>query len=245
MTQPVPDNKQQPSKFSNLLSDKDNSPLARLPRARRVPSPQLPASSPPQAESRSQGFKLAPAFWTVTGMLSLLVNGVLIAILLIALQMFGQLRMATDDQVSGVLGGLYYNFLKMDNAVIESEIPVQDKILVDFPLTIDQTTNVILSEDVTINNARVTVQTGGLNITNAITTIVLPKDTRLPIKLNVAVQVTQEVPIDLKVKATIPLNQTGLHEPFLGLQEVVRPYYCMVEPSAQVKIGEKNLDVCK
>jgi len=28
------------------------------------------------------------------------------------------------------------------------------------------------------------------------------------------------------------LNQTDLHEPFVGLQEVIRPMYCLVEPNA-------------
>jgi hypothetical protein len=30
----------------------------------------------------------------------------------------------------------------------------------------------------------------------------------------------------------IPLSETQLHEPFSGLQEVVKPFYCMVNPTA-------------
>jgi hypothetical protein len=34
------------------------------------------------------------------------------------------------------------------------------------------------------------------------------------------------VPVD------IPLEQTELHEPFVGLQQVVKPWYCLIEPNA-------------
>jgi hypothetical protein len=34
------------------------------------------------------------------------------------------------------------------------------------------------------------------------------------------------VPVD------IALNQTDLHDPFVGLQNVIRPLYCLVEPNA-------------
>jgi hypothetical protein len=30
----------------------------------------------------------------------------------------------------------------------------------------------------------------------------------------------------------IPLAETQLHDPFSGLQEVVKPFYCMVNPAA-------------
>jgi hypothetical protein len=85
---------------------------------------------------------------------------------------------------------------------------------------------------VTINNALVTVRTGGLNIVNALTTIVLPQGTTLPIVLNLTVPVDQMVPVVLNVGVDIPLEQTQLHEPFVGLQEVIKPFYCMINPGA-------------
>jgi hypothetical protein len=38
----------------------------------------------------------------------------------------------------------------------------------------------------------------------------------------------------------IPLDQTELHEPFVGLQNVVGPWYCLVEPNAAFN----GLQVC-
>jgi hypothetical protein len=91
---------------------------------------------------------------------------------------------------------------------------------------------VVLSQDVTINNALVTVNTGGLNITRALTTIVLPQGTTLPVVLNLVVPVDTTVPVTLNVDVDIPLNETQLQKPFAGLQDVVRPFYCMLNPNA-------------
>jgi hypothetical protein len=81
-----------------------------------------------------------------------------------------------------------------------------------------------------------------LNITNALTTIVLPQGTTLPIFLNLTVPVDQMVPVSLKVEVDIPLAETQLHEPFSGLQEVVKPFYCMLNPTALKLDGQS---VCK
>ena len=81
-----------------------------------------------------------------------------------------------------------------------------------------------------ISGALVTVNTGGLNINNARANIVLPQGTVLPIFIqNLAVPVDQKVLAELEVAVDIPLNATDLHEPFVGLQKVVEPYYCMIE----------------
>jgi hypothetical protein len=120
----------------------------------------------------------------------------------------------------------------MDRAHITTNIPVQTEIPVKFDLQLNQQTNVVLSQAVTINNALVTVRTGGMNITNALTTIVLPEGTNLPVFLNLTVPVDQKVPVTLDVAVDIPLEKTQLHEPFVGLQDVVRPFYCLLSPGA-------------
>jgi hypothetical protein len=100
---------------------------------------------------------------------------------------------------------------------------------------------VTLSEDVTINGASVTVFTGGLNINNARANIVLPQGTVLPIFIQgLAVPVDQQVLAELDVAVDIPLNQTDLHEPFVGLQKVVEPFYCLIEQQVLVN----GINVC-
>jgi len=154
--------------------------------------------------------------------------------LLIVMQMLGGPKATlsfAQGQASGLLGGLYDNFVKMDQASIKTTIHVEKEIPVQFSLNVSGPTDVTLSRDVTINGALVTVNTGGLNINNARANIVLPVGTVLPINIqNLVVPVDQKVLAVLDVPVDIPLNQTELHEPFVGLQKVIEPYYCMIEP---------------
>jgi hypothetical protein len=215
---------------------------AYIPRTPASPRP-IPSVAPtnPEPRRREPRFKFLPAFWTIASLLSLTVNIILIVILLILFQMLGAIQQTADDKASGLLGGLYTNFVKMDEANIQRTIHVEKEIPVQFSLNVSGPTNVTLSQPVTINGALVTVQTGGLNIVNARATIVLPQDTLLPINIhNLVVPVDQKVPAVLDVVVDIPLNETELHEPFVGLQQVVRPWYCLIEPNAMFN----GLQVC-
>jgi hypothetical protein len=160
----------------------------------------------------------------------------LIIVLLLAWQMLDQVLTLQSyglGKTSGLLGGLYDNFVKMDQANIQTNIHVEKDIPVQFSLNVSGPTNVTLSQPVTISGATVWVQTGGLNIRDANATIVLPAGAVLPINIeNLVVPVDQKVLAVLDVPVDIPLDQTELHEPFVGLQQVVKPWYCLVEPDA-------------
>ena len=252
-------------RFRNILSSNDDetdtphqpppesqpqfqSPLAQLPHlkpsAQQTPAsetqavaPQRSKGSPPDPSSTFiiKSLRFGPPFWTITGILSLIVNGILIAILFSLLNMLGPLQglSGTASNVgSSVLGGLYSNFEKMDRAHIRTDIPISTEIPVQFDIQISTQTDVVLSQDVNITGARVTLQTGGLEIVQAPTNIILPAGTVLPINLNLTVPVDKSVPVNMIVPVDIALNQTDLHDPFVGLQDVLRPLYCLVEPHA-------------
>jgi hypothetical protein len=51
---------------------------------------------------------------------------------------------------------------------------------------------------------------------------VIPVDDSILVKFDLPVETT--VPIHLNVAVNIPLSQTELHQPFVGLQDVVSPY---------------------
>jgi len=161
---------------------------------------------------------------------------------LIVLQNFSMIGITVNDLSSHLLGGLYTNFVKMDQAHIKTTIPIRQEIPVQFTLNVSGPTSVTLSEDVSISGALVTVNTGGLNINNARANIVLPQGTVLPIFIqNLAVPVDQKVLAEFNVNVDIPLNETDLHEPFVGLQKVVEPFYCIIEPFAQFN----GVNVCQ
>lgn len=180
-----------------------------------------------------------PAFWTVASVLSLVMNLALIVILLLLLR---YIFVAKQFAANQLVGGLYSNFVKMDDAHILSTIQVQDSILVSdtikvvdtipvvFDLPLKQNTKVILVQDTPIRNTTII-----LNGSEVPLDIILPKGTPLNIALNLKVPVNQQVPVtlnvpvhlkvpvNLSVPVDIPLNQTQLHEPFVGLREVVSP----------------------
>lgn len=165
--------------------------------------------------------RIAPAFWTITGSLSLAVNIILVIILIFVGQQLFTLKALVSDQL---VGGLYSNFVDMDAARIQTTVNVSTTIPVKFDLPVQTNTTVILTDNTEIKGARVSLYTGGLAINSAPTDIILPAGTVLPIALNITVPVDTTVPVQLIVPVDIPLQQTELHKPFVGLQNVVAPY---------------------
>lgn len=191
----------------------------------------------------SRKMRLAPAFWTIASTLSLTVNLILIIVLLFLLNYVSKLNLQVNELLSyaslpeDTVKGLYENFVLMDNAHIRTQIPVSLEVPVKFDIAINTQTEVTLSQDTTINQARVTLNTGGLNITNAPANIILPAGTRLPINLSLVVPVDKSVPVSLIVPVDIALRDTDLHTPFVGLQQVIQPLYCLLDPNATSNDG--------
>ncbi len=134
-------------------------------------------------------------------------------------------------QASGLLGGLYSNFVKMDQSTIATTIPVDAVIPLNIEVPVQKTTLITLAETAVIPNAHVRINTGEVNI-NANAVVTLPAGTPLTVSLDFPLTVQNSIPVHLDVPVNIPLNQTELHEPFVGLQQVVRPWYCLIEPNA-------------
>lgn len=204
-------------------------------------APAVKDTKPKDAKAESAS-AFGPRFWTIASVVSLTVNVVVVIALLAVLALLQRQRINVISLLPDLLGGLYSNFEKMDDAHIVKTIPVNAQIPVQFDLQLNQETTVVLSQNVVINNALVTVNTGGLNITRAAANIVLPQGTSLPIVLNLTVPVNTSIPVNLDVAVDIPLNETDLHEPFVGLQKVVKPLYCLVKSNAKNGKGEA---VCK
>jgi hypothetical protein len=183
------------------------------------------AKKPPK-DNIPAGERGLRGLWTCGSILSILLNLILLIALLVAgNQLFALKKLVGDD----LLGGLHANFVKMDNASIKTTITVNENIPVSFDLPINQNTNVVLSQDTSISQAPIKINTGGVFI-NAPADIILPAGTTLPIRLEMTVPVQTTIPITLNVPVDIPLNQTELHEPFKGLQDVVAPYYWLLKP---------------
>lgn len=213
------------------------------PKAEKPKSETKPKSAGATKTNYSE-YKFLPTFWTIASVISMLVNIVVVIALIVVVQLLGGTKSALDfaqSQANGLLGGLYNNFVKMDAASIKTNIHVEKDIPVQFTLNVSGATNVTLSQDVRINGAVVTLLGFGEGISNKRANIVLPAGTVLPIFIeNLVVPVDKTVPAVLDVPVNIPLNQTELHEPFVGLQKVVEPYYCLLQPNIVVN----GVNVC-
>lgn len=206
-----------------------------------APETPAPPAPPPAAEqpepSAAKRFfwqgKIGPAFWTIASIISLTANIILFVILIIlGTQIFG-IKAVLEDQL---IGGLYDNFVQMEQANIITTIQVSDTIQVKdtipvvFTLPLQQETEVVLTRDAPIKKA--TVFLNGVGVP---TDIILKRGTRLNIYLDMSVPVDQVIPVELTVPVqltvpvNIPLDQTELHQPFVGLQEVLLPYKAMLE----------------
>lgn len=161
-------------------------------------------------------------FWSVGSLLSIALNLILIIVLIfVAYRYFTWKRDATEK----IVGGLYYNFILLNEATIVSDVQVKDTIPVKFDLPLQQETTVRLTEATRIDDAQVTVRTGGLNIVNAPADIILPEGTVLPVELDIVVPVDTTIPVDILVPVNIPMRETELRTPFQGLQDIVAPIY--------------------
>jgi len=222
------------SPLAHLL--KGHAKSAQLETPSDKPSIVAPASArtPPKPAARSMNLKFGPAFWTIASVLSLAINVVLIIILLLVVSNIRQLNINLNNLTKvpvDLLSGLYTNFEKMDRASIVTNIPVEAQIPLSINVPVQTTTEITLIQDAVISGARVRINTSSLNI-DAPANVTLPAGTKLTVGLNFSLQVQDDIPIHVDVPVNIPLAKTDLHEPFAGLQEVVKPLYCLVSPAA-------------
>jgi hypothetical protein len=177
----------------------------------------------PRNSSRKAGSPRSvyhPRFWTFTAIFSLVVNLILIVVVVVLLTQAFSIKRALQE---GLINPLYDNFVRMDEASIQMSVSVETTVPAKFDLPLDTVTIVTLSNDTAIDNAYVDINTGALTL-SAPADIILPAGTNLPIHLSLSVPVDQQIPVSLTVPVDIPLNQTELHTPFIGLRDTVAPY---------------------
>lgn len=250
MSTPAPDSNETSRAKTDLNARMDDSIRARLPRGSAAgeppppPKPPVILAEPPEEPPSPRPFSYRPlsgclpAFWTIASLISMVINVVLIALVLILFDMVGVLQQTANDQVSSLMGGLYQNFEKMERATITRTIPVDANIPLNITVPVETTTRITLASDTVIPNAHVFISEGGITI-NAPARVTLPANTALNVNIErFDLPVQNTIPVHLEVPVSIPLRETELNEPFVGLQNVIEPWYCLVEPNANV-MGEQ------
>ncbi|MBI3737823.1 MAG: hypothetical protein HY258_02125 [Chloroflexi bacterium] len=248
MTAPNDKSKKSPAdRFHNIISaarnqqpKKDNvaetkkSPIMNLPQAGSLTGTSgggtsSPSPSGPQTGLRLRREQLLPAFWTVASIMSVVINVILLVILVTVLRGLGSVN--ATGVGSGLLGGLYTNFERMDQAHIRTVIPVQADVPLNMNIPVQTVTGITLAQDVVIHNARVKITTPTFNIDSP-ADVTLPAGTSLNVAMNFSVPVQAQVPITLNVPVDIAIQNTELHPAITGLQATIKPLYCIMAPTA-------------
>lgn len=186
---------------------------------------------------RSTRYQPRKPTWDIGVILSLIMNAILIGVVILLAVRLNSLQ----KSVGALLGGLYENFGRMDRSSISTTVQVHDApIPLDFMLPIvEEETHVTLTQPVTMRNAHVTIDSGGISI-DSTATVTLPTGTILPVSLRLEVPVQTTVLMDLQIPVQIALAGAGLsetpggdmHSALLGLQDAIGPLYCLLQPSA-------------
>lgn len=200
---------------------------ARHPSAR--PAEGVASEKPPRPPRR-----WLPIFWTIASTVSLVVNVILLGALITVGRNLGRAGAAASD--SSLLGGLYDNFERMDQAHIRTNIPLETSIPLNLVVPVQTTTTITLTDDVAIRGAHVRINTALFNI-DAPASVTLPAGTSMNVALNMSLPVQGEVPVAVSVPVDIPLQDTDLHPALVGLQDTIRPLYCLVNPAARTTDG--------
>lgn len=162
-------------------------------------------------------------FWNATRNFMIIFSFIMNFVLLLLLLLVGQqLFMIKNGIAEPLIDGLHSNFVGMDEAEINTVIPVEDEITIDFVLPIDQQTTVVLTEPVPLV-ANTNFDLGGQSL-NGTVSLNLPIGLQLPVQLNMNVPVNQQIPIALNVDVNIPLKETELHQPFVNLRNLFDPF---------------------
>ncbi len=208
------------------------------------PGPAQPSSlaapaAPTPTTYRQEGRSFLPAFWTAASVISLIFNVIMLVLVITLLRGFGSLNASAMG--SGVLGGLYTNFERMDTAHIKTNIPIKTTIPLNLSVPVQTTTGITLAKAASIPGAHVKIETPLFNI-DAPANVTLPQGTSLDVAMSFTVPVQTEVPVSMRVPIDIAMEKTELHPAIVGLQETIRPLYCMVSPTARSLSGAP---VCK
>ncbi len=158
-----------------------SSPNINLPAPRRPDeNPSRPSGivtvAPSPTSERPTSNRFLPAFWTIASIISLIFNAIMLILIVVLMRTVGSLDASSIG--TGVLGGLYTNFERLDAAHIKTTIPLQTEIPLALSVPVQTTTAISLARDVSIPGAHVRINTAQFNI-DAPANVTLPAGTTL------------------------------------------------------------------
>ncbi|MBN1261326.1 MAG: hypothetical protein JXB35_11680 [Anaerolineae bacterium] len=171
------------------------------------------------AQKQPRRFNFWEAFKNIAILFSFIVNFVLIIILLLTPE---PLFMAKTDIAEPLLADLDAAFAALGETNIETTVSIDDEIPVVFDLPLNQSTNVILVEEVPLV-VPATFSLGPHGTIYGTVSLNLPVGLTLPIALNMSVPVNTTVPVVMTVPVEINLNTAGMGPAITQLRGVFSP----------------------
>ena len=184
------------------------------------------------------GQKPWDAFKTFAILFSFALNLTLVIILLVVA---GLIIPIVNDIVEPIVEGLNDSFVEMSEATIEQDITIDTTMPISFTLPLEQSTVVVLTQDVPLNVPAKFVLPGGGGEINGQVSIVMPSGMQLPVAMKMEVPVDQTIPVQMTVPVEIPLAQTELGGPFFKLRALFGPLNDMLKnlPSSNEEVGDR------
>ncbi len=190
-----------------------------------------PISTPPAAvvvqpekPRKSRPRKFWDAAKTLSLIVSMFVNLILIVAVVILANQVGAIKMTLNN----VLGQLDSAFAGLGQAVIKDTIKINQQVPVQFDLPLKQDTVVTTQAPVPINT-QATFSLGQFGSINGVVTLQLPAGTSLPVHLELTVPVSNSIPVVFDQSISIPLAEKGLGPVVSKLRAALSPIIDLVK----------------
>jgi hypothetical protein len=200
-------------------------PPAEVPPAAAVPAASSPApAAAPVKPRKSHKQKFWDAAKTLTLIVSMIINVILIAAVFILANQVGAIKMTLNS----VLGQLDSAFEGLGQAVIKDTIKINQQVPVRFDLPLKQDTVVTTQAAVPINT-QATFSLGQFGSINGTVSLQLPAGTNLPVHLELTVPVSNSIPVVFDQPVSIPLAERGLAPVVAKLRAALAPILDIVD----------------
>jgi hypothetical protein len=182
-----------------------------------------PAGSAPAKQRKSRRQKFWDAAKTLTLIVSMVINLILIAAVVILANQVGSIKMTLNN----VLGQLDSAFEGLGQATISDTIKISQQVPVRFELPLEQDTIVTTQSPVPINT-QATFSLGQFGSINGVVSLQLPTGTNLPVHLKLTVPVSDSIPVVFDQPISIPLAEKGLGPVVAKLRAALAPIIGLV-----------------
>jgi len=200
-------------------------PPAEVPPAAAEPVASSPApAAAPGKPRKSHKQKFWDAAKTLTLIVSMIINVILIAAVFILANQVGAIKMTLNS----VLGQLDSAFEGLGQAVIKDTIKINQQVPVRFDLPLMQDTVVTTRSPVPIST-QATFSLGQFGSINGTVSLQLPAGTQLPIHLELTVPVSNSIPVVFDQPVSIPLAERGLAPVVAKLRAALAPIIDIVD----------------